>query len=32
MTTQELGKTQEITGQEAIGSLPSDDLNITAPG
>ena len=32
MTTQELGKTQEITGQEAIGSLPSDDLNVTAPG
>ena len=32
MTTQELGKTQEIIGQEAIGSLPSDDLNITAPG
>ena len=32
MTTQELGKTQETTGQEAIGSIPSDDLNITAPG
>tara|TARA_B100001250_G_scaffold413975_1_gene450046 strand:- start:1772 stop:4666 length:2895 start_codon:yes stop_codon:yes gene_type:complete len=32
MTIQELGKTQEVAGQEAIGSIPSEDLNITAPG
>ena len=32
MTTQELSKTQESTGQEAIGTVPLDDLNITAPG
>ena len=32
MTIQELGKTQEGAGQEAIGAIPSDDLNITAPG
>tara|TARA_B100000902_G_scaffold151148_1_gene147693 strand:- start:13069 stop:15963 length:2895 start_codon:yes stop_codon:yes gene_type:complete len=32
MTIQELEKTQEGAGQEAIGSMPSEDLNITAPG
>ncbi len=32
MTTQELSKTQESTGQEAIGTVPLDDVNITAPG
>ncbi len=32
MTIQELEKTQEGAGQEAIGSIPSEDLNITAPG
>ena len=32
MTIQELSKTQESAGQEAIGSIPSEDLNITAPG
>ena len=32
MTIQELSKTQEGAGQEAIGSIPSEDLNITAPG
>jgi hypothetical protein len=32
MTIQELEKTQEGAGQEAMGSIPSDDLNITAPG
>ena len=32
MTIQELGKTQEGAGQEAIGTIPSEDLNITAPG
>lgn len=32
MTIQELGKTQEGAGQEAIKAIPSDDLNITAPG
>ena len=32
MTIQELGKTQEGAGQEAIGAMPKDDLNITAPG
>ena len=32
MTIQELSKTQESAGQEAIGSMPSEDLNITAPG
>ena len=29
MTIQELGKTQEGTGQEGIGAAPPDDLNIT---
>ena len=32
MTIQELGKTQEGAGQEAIGAIPSDELNMTAPG
>ena len=32
MTIQELSKTQEGAGQEAIGSISSEDLNITAPG
>ena len=32
MTTQELSKTQESTGQEAIGTVPLDDVNLTAPG
>ena len=32
MTTQELSKTQESTGQEAVGTVPLDDVNITAPG
>ena len=32
MTIQELEKTQEGSGQEAIRSMPSEDLNITAPG
>ncbi len=32
MTIQELSKAQEGAGQEAIGSIPSEDLNITAPG
>ena len=32
MTIQELERTQEGAGQEAIGSMPSEDLNITAPG
>ena len=32
MTIQELSKTQEGAGQEAIGSIPPEDLNITAPG
>ena len=32
MTIQELGKTQEGAGQEAIRAIPSDNLNITAPG
>ena len=32
MTIQELGKTQESAGQEALGTIPSEDLNITAPG
>ncbi len=32
MTIQELSKTQESAGQEAIGSIPTEDLNITAPG
>ena len=32
MTIQELSKTQEGAGQEVIGSIPSEDLNITAPG
>lgn len=32
MTIQELGKTQEAAGQQSMGTMPSDDLNITAPG
>ena len=32
MTTQELSKTQESTGQEAIGKVPLDEVNLTAPG
>ena len=32
MTIQELGKTQEGAGQQSMGTMPSDDLNITAPG
>ena len=32
MTIQELEKTQQGAGQEAIGTMPSNDLNITAPG
>ena len=32
MTTQELSKTQESTGREAVGTVPLDDVNITAPG
>ena len=32
MTTQEFSKTQESTGQEAIGTVPLDDVNLTAPG
>ena len=32
MTTQELSKTQGSTGQEAVGTVPLDDVNITAPG
>ena len=32
MTIQELGKTQDGLGQEAIETIPSDNLNITAPG
>ena len=32
MAIQELGKTQDGTGQEAMGSVSSDDINITAPG
>ena len=32
MTIQELSKTQESAGQDAIETIPSDDLNITAPG
>ena len=32
MTTQELSKTQESTGQEAVGTVPLDDVNLTAPG
>ena len=32
MTIQELEKTQQGAGQKAVGSIPSDDLNITAPG
>ncbi len=32
MTIQELEKTQQGAGQEAIGTIPSNDLNITAPG
>ena len=32
MTTQELSKTQESTGREAVGTVPLDDVNVTAPG
>ena len=32
MAIQELEKTQDGVGQEAVGAIPSDDLNITAPG
>tara|TARA_B100001113_G_scaffold7153_1_gene5877 strand:- start:33 stop:2927 length:2895 start_codon:yes stop_codon:yes gene_type:complete len=32
MTIQELGRTQEDSGQQSMGTIPSDDLNITAPG
>ncbi len=32
MTIQELGKTQEGAGQQSMGTMSSDDLNITAPG
>ena len=32
MTIQELGKAQEGAGQQSMGTMPSDDLNITAPG
>ena len=32
MTIQELEKTQEGAGQQSMGTIPSDDLNITAPG
>ena len=32
MTIQELGKTQESAGREPIGGIPTDDLDITAPG
>ena len=32
MTIQELEKTQKRAGHEAIGEMPSNDLNITAPG
>ena len=32
MTIQELGKTQEGAGQQSMETIPSDDLNITAPG
>ena len=32
MTLQELEKTQEVAGEDVIGSVLSEDLNITAPG
>ena len=32
MAIQELEKTQDSVGQEAVGAIPTDDLNITAPG
>jgi ribonucleoside-diphosphate reductase alpha chain len=32
MAIQELEKTQDGVGQEAVGTIPTDDLNITAPG
>ena len=32
MSLQELGNTQEGAGKESAGSIPSEDLNITAPG
>ena len=32
MSLQELGNTQEGAEQESTGSIPSEDLNITAPG
>ena len=32
MTTQGLSKTQESTGREAVGTVPLDDVNVTAPG
>ena len=32
MAIQELEKTQDGVGQEAVGVIPTDDLNITAPG
>ena len=32
MTIQELDKTQESAGREPIGGIPTDDLDITAPG
>ena len=31
MAIQELEKTQDGVGQEAVGAIPTDDLNITAP-
>ena len=32
MTIQELGKTQEGAGQQSMGTMPSNALNIPAPG
>ena len=32
MSLQELGNTQEGAEKESVGSIPSEDLNITAPG
>jgi ribonucleoside-diphosphate reductase alpha chain len=32
MSLQELGNTEEGPGKETAGSIPSEDLNITAPG
>ena len=32
MTIQELSKTQESAGQGTIGTIQSDNLNLTAPG